>query len=72
MAHRDDIGGFLCRHDARDLCDREHIALFDTAALDERHGIGLDNNSALGDRLTKRAVFLGDVHHFGATLFIDM
>ena len=72
MAHRDQFTVFLRGHDARDLRDRQHIALADGALADPVHRRLCHADRRGGARHAIGLRLFAHVHHAGAALFVKM
>ena len=72
VAHRDQFTVFLRGHDARDLRDRQHIALADGALFDLVHRRFCHADRRGGARHAIGLHLFAHVHHAGAALFVKM
>ena len=61
----------ICVH-AGDLRDRQYVAFFDAAALDQTKSIPVEQNARPGDCRPAARVLFPDVHHFGPSLVVKM
>ena len=72
MAQRDQQRRLLGGLNARDPGHREHVALADGSAGDERRRVGPHQHLATGDRPAVRRLLRGDVDHSGATQRVEV
>ena len=72
MAQRNEFRGFLCRHDAGDPGDSQHVALLVPSLHDQgqRAGLHRDDPFSHGDAVSR--VLGGDVHHVRLSCLIEM
>ncbi|PAV93356.1 hypothetical protein WR25_14250 [Diploscapter pachys] len=72
VAERDEVRGFLRRHDPGDAGNGEHVALLRGAVADRREGVGGDGDAAGGDCATLRHGFIADIDHMRGTVDVEM
>src|SRR5215510_13811712 len=72
MAHRNEFGSLFCCHNARHASHRKDIAFFDFVIQDQRQSLRAHVNRSARDGDSTGYVFIANIHHFGATLFVKM
>ena len=72
VAQRDEVAGFLGRHDAGDAGDAQHVAFFGVAGFDEGQGGGQHFDAAAGDGDAVRGGLGGHVDHVGLALGVKV
>src|SRR5215475_12265821 len=72
MAHRNEFGSLFGCHNARHASHRKDIAFFDLVIQDERQSLRAHVNRSARDGDSTGYVFIANIHHFGATLFVKM
>ena len=72
VAQRNQLMGFLRRHDSGDSRDGKHIALGVAVALNQLQGFRTHPHPGLGLGFTQRRSFFADIDHVGATLTVEV
>src|SRR5262249_35313859 len=72
MAHRNEFGSLLCCHNARYASHRKDVAFFNLVSQDQRQSLRAHVNCSPRDGDPAGYVFIANIHHFGATLFVKM
>ncbi|MNH33259.1 hypothetical protein D3C79_937600 [compost metagenome] len=72
VAQRDQLMGFLCRHDSSDPRHGKYVALGVAVALNQLQGFRAHPHPGLGLGFTQRRGFFADIDHVGATLAVEV